>query len=120
LLRQLDQAVEKNRLRNRLGAFAVFLGEGNRAELQKRLQGLAGDMEKGLRHVVLAIDSPDSDSGLKKYPLDKDARVVVLLYARHKVLANHTFREGLTAEGVKTVLKDVAEKFPSAGAKKAG
>jgi hypothetical protein len=112
LLRQLDAAVAKHHANDRLSGFAVVLSDGNLDALKTRLRSLATAKDKELRNIVLAIDSPDRDSGLKTYPLDKDAEVTVLLYSRLKVVANYTFaKDKLTAEGVQTILKDVEGKL---------
>jgi hypothetical protein len=113
LLKQLDDAVGRHQ-KAQLGSFAVFLNEAvakeePRAELVKRLQDLASGL--GLKHVTLALDGA---AGPKGYQIPKEADVTVLLYVKHKVVANHAFeKDGLTEKDVQAIGAEV-EKLLSA------
>jgi len=86
LIKQLDAATAKNAGKN-MGSFVVFLTDK---------EGLGDELKKvatteNLKNTVLAIDNP---GGPEKYYVAKDADVTVVLYSRHNVIANHTFRAG--------------------------
>lgn len=113
LLKQLDDAVGRHQ-KAQLGSFAVFLNdevakEEPREELVKRLQDLANGL--GLKHVTLALDSA---AGPKGYQIPKEADVTVLLYVKHKVLANHAFgKDGLTEKDVQAIVAEVEKLVPA-------
>lgn len=114
LLKGLDAAVEKHQAAE-LGAFVVFLSDDandleRRQALVQKLQDLAKQLE--LKHVVLAIDAPD---GPKGYDLSKEADVTVLLYVKHKILANHAYgKDGLTDKDVAAILAETEKLLPPA------
>jgi hypothetical protein len=100
LIKQLDGATAKNAAVN-MGSFVVFLTDK---------EGMADELKKvaataNLKHTVLAIDNP---SGPEKYNVAKDADITVVLYSRHDVMANHTFRAGqLNDEAISKIMANV-------------
>jgi hypothetical protein len=85
----------------RLRAVVVMLSDDE--GLETRLKGLA--KKQAIRNVSLAIMNP---AGPPKYNLAKMADVTILLYKRHKVVANHAFKKGdLTGAAVDAVIADV-------------
>jgi hypothetical protein len=126
LLRKLDEAVSRHEADEALNACAIFLspdaqnsadnaGEQDpmkivaealaRNALAKRLEERA---EK-LKHVVVAYFPL---AGPKDYKINPKAEVTVLVYKKHKVLANFAFPEGkMTADDVTRITKSVDETF---------
>jgi hypothetical protein len=105
LIQQLDTATAKNRDKN-MGSFVVFLSD--KEGLADQLKKVAGDAK--LQHTVLAIDNP---AGPEKYNVARDADVTVVLYSRHNVLANHTFRKGqLNDAAITRIMSDVPKILP--------
>src|SRR5262249_47039796 len=86
LVKKIDEATGKNSSCH-MGSFVVFCSDDE--GLEKKLKSLA-DKEK-LSKTVLSIDNP---TGPQKYKIAKDAEVTVVLYNKHKVEANHTFKKG--------------------------
>ncbi len=100
LIKQLDAATAKNSEQN-MGSFVVFLSD--KEGLADQLKSVAKSAK--LQQTVLAIDNP---SGPQKYDVSKDADVTVVLYSRHDVLANHTFRKGqLNDQAIQKILADM-------------
>jgi uncharacterized protein YbaA (DUF1428 family) len=105
LIRQLDAATAKNSDKN-MGSFVVFLSD--KEGLADQLKKVAADAK--LQHTVLAIDNP---AGPEKYNVARDADVTVVLYSRHNVLANHTFRKGQFNDAAITrIMNDVPKILP--------
>ena len=105
LICQLDAATGKNGEKN-MGSFVVFLTD--KEGLADQLKTVA--KESNLKHTVLAIDNP---AGPEKYSVAKDADVTVILYSRHNVIANHTFRQGqLNDAAIAQIMKDVPKILP--------
>jgi hypothetical protein len=100
LIQKLDTATAKNRDQS-MGSFVVFLSDSE--SLPDQLKKVATDAK--IQHTVLAIDNP---AGPDNYKVSRDAEVTVVLYSRHNVLANHTFRKGqLNDTAIDRILKDV-------------
>jgi hypothetical protein len=103
LLQRLDAAVEKHQ-GTRLHAAAVLLNEDYAKEDPRRK--LIADAEQfaaqaGLKRVGVAVYDAD---GPKDYNLNRDAGVTVLLYRKHKVLANYAFpKDGLKDADVSAI-----------------
>ena len=105
LIKQLDAATAKNTSKH-MGSFIVFLSD--KEGLADQLKKVAADAK--LQHTVLAIDNP---AGPEKYNVARDAEVTVVLYSRHNVLANHTFRKGqLNEAAITRILNDVPKILP--------
>jgi uncharacterized protein YbaA (DUF1428 family) len=105
LIHQLDAATAKNSDKN-MGSFVVFLSD--KEGMADQLKKVAADAK--LQHTVLAIDNP---AGPEKYNVARDAEVTVVLYSRHNVLANHTFRKGqLNDAAITRIMSDVPKILP--------
>jgi hypothetical protein len=112
LLTKLDATIEKNP-NARLHAGVIFLtddlpdvvtNDDKREELTPKIE----DLGKGLKHVVLALDSKKY---LDKYDLG-DAAVTVILYNKLKIVAVHSLTKGkLDDQAVNQVLAEVADKL---------
>src|SRR2546421_496215 len=92
LLKKLDNLIDKNP-NTRLAGFAVFLSstlkdvareDDQREKLTKKVEDLF--KVGGVKHIVLALDTPKK---LVKWPLDKEADVIVVLYNEYRTLAVH-------------------------------
>jgi len=124
LLKKLDNLIDKNP-NTRMAGFVVFLSgtlkdvardDDQREKLSKKVEDLfkAGS---GLQHLVLALDTPKK---LAKWPLDKDADIIVVLYNEYRTVAVHNLtweqlkpppgKEALS-EKVKEILDEVRRKF---------
>jgi hypothetical protein len=98
LFQKLDASVEKDS-KSQLRGFGVFFGG---PELAQKVVALA--KTKDLKNISLAIDQPDSASGIKRYKLP-DAAVTVVLYHNHKIA--HVIKlakDGLTEEAIDKVI----------------
>jgi hypothetical protein len=105
LLQKLDEAV--GRYKNaelRAGVIVLnddFTNEQTRKDLLQKLEASAKD----LKNVVIAVDGA---AGPDNYKLSKDAEATVLLYNKHKVLANLAFaKDKFTDKDVETILAAV-------------
>jgi hypothetical protein len=102
LLLKLDETVGKNQA-SEFRSFAVFLrqdyaAEETRQDLVKNLENVAKD----LKQVILCVGGAE---GPEKYNINKDAEVTVLLYYKHKVVANFAFeKEKLTDKDVAAIV----------------
>jgi hypothetical protein len=106
LIAQLDKATAKHKDQS-LGSFVVFLSEEE--GLDKRLAEAA--KQRGLKHTVLAIDSPVGPDGFK---VAKAAAVTVVLYRDFDVQANHAFRTGeLTDQRIEQIVADIRKIVPA-------
>jgi len=109
LLQKLDEAVDKFH-NARLKGFAVFLSEDyakeeNRKEVLARMDEVVKKAD--LKHVVVAVDGP---TGPEAYHLNKDVDVTVILYEKHKVVANFAFlKDKLNAQDTNAILTAVAK-----------
>jgi len=105
LVKKIDEATAKNS-GARMGSFVVFCSDDE--GLEKKLKELAD--KEGLKNIVLSIDNP---SGPPKYKVAKEADVTVVLYNKHKVEANYTFKKGeLDDKGIEKVLGDIKKIVP--------
>jgi hypothetical protein len=88
LLQKVDAALERQR-GARLHGFAVILSDDfAKEESRKKLIKDVTEWATEFKRVVVSVDGP---SGPEKYNLNKDADLTVLLYCKHKVLANFAF-----------------------------
>jgi len=100
LLARLDAQTVKHSSQE-MGSFAVFIGD--ESALEPQLKEVAEKQK--LKKLVLAINIPPIPD---EYKLAPDAEVTVMLYSRHKVLANHAFRKGeLDGQAVERILADL-------------
>jgi hypothetical protein len=105
LIKQLDAATAKNSDKN-MGSFVVFLSD--KEDLANQLKKVARDAN--VKHTVLAIDNP---AGPEKYDVSRDADVTVVLYSRHNVIANHSFRKGeLNDTAIGKIMANVPKILP--------
>jgi hypothetical protein len=108
-LQKLDETVGKYQ-DVRLKAFTVFLSEDYaKPETRKQAVARVDDIAKkaDLKYVVLAVDGP---SGPEAYHLSKTADVTVILYEKHKVIANFAFaKDKLGDADIETILAVVAK-----------
>jgi hypothetical protein len=121
LLKKLDAASQKY-ADYRLGSAAIFISEARDAELDnlcKQLKELAEKME--LKQLVLAVistapeqkDFAPAQAALKEYTLSPDADLTVLLFHRHKVVANYAFaRDKLTDKDVDAIVAQAIKMVP--------
>jgi Fe-S oxidoreductase len=95
MMKKLDAEVGKVG-QEKMGAAVIFLSaEDNIKETAKQL------IEKaGVKNVCVAVDGPE---GPKGYQIAKDADVTVILYKKHKVVANHAFEKFCSACAEKVV-----------------
>ncbi len=125
LLKKVDEAVERHQA-SYLNSFVIFLTPEARssitekkeedteklvteavarAKLTERLTPLANS----LNHVVVGFFPAEN---LKGWDIAKQPGVTVMVYAKHKVLANHAFAEGkLKSAEVEQVIKGVDALF---------
>jgi hypothetical protein len=105
LFQKLDETIDRHR-NSELCAGAVVLNddfamEQARKDLVRKWEGLTKD----LKHVLVAVDGP---AGPEAYKINKDADVTILLYNRHKVLANFAFaRDKFTDKDVNAIMAAV-------------
>jgi hypothetical protein len=106
LVGKLDAAATTHR-KQELGSFVVFLNE--REGMDKQLAETA--KKSALKHVVLSIDDP---AGPEDFKVTKDADVIVVLYVKHEVKANHAFRKGeLNDKAIEKILADLPKIVPA-------
>jgi hypothetical protein len=111
LVKKIDQATADNK-GCRMGSFVVLLNDDE--SLEKQLKELA-DKEK-LQKVVLTIDNK---AGPASWKIAKDADVTVILYTKHSVKANYSFKKGeLKDADVDKIVADVAKIVPDKKDKK--
>jgi hypothetical protein len=106
LIKAVDASTAKHQDVN-MGSFVVFLSD--KEALPKALKDMS-EKEK-LQYTVLAVDNPAGPEG---YNVAKDASITVVLYYRHTVAANHTFRSAadLNDKAVQQIISDVAKIQP--------
>jgi len=106
LIKQVDASTAKHQDVN-MGSFVVFLSD--KESLPKSLKDLS-EKEK-IQHTVLAVDNPAGPEG---YNVAKDASITVVLYYRHTVAANHTFRSAsdLNDKAIQQIVSDVSKIQP--------
>ncbi len=112
LLKQLDDAVQKNRA-SRLRAFAVFLrlkddflNDDDRIPQARAIEQFA--TKTAIAETPLALDLGDSKR-TKDWNIGADDQVVVIVYQNHKVRARFAFtaEKPLDDAGVQAVLAEV-------------
>src|SRR5262245_23178863 len=100
LVKKIDAATDANKDKQ-MCSFVVFCSDAE--GLKDKLEGLAEKQK--LKHCVLSIDNP---AGPKGYMVARDADVTVVLYVRHEVKANHTFKKGqLNEKAIEKILADI-------------
>ncbi len=127
LLAVIDERIEKNLTRVRIGCTAVFLtdkltdvtgtadtpkvnadNDDLREKFTKELQDLANGEPK-LRNVVVALDHKDD---LKKYALDDNKFVTVVLYNKLKIVAVYALTKNeLNEKAVGEINDGITEKL---------
>ncbi|MCZ2340373.1 MAG: hypothetical protein LC104_01090 [Bacteroidales bacterium] len=102
LIQELDAATAKNSACE-MGSYVVFLSDEEK--LEAKLKELV--TEKGLKKIVLSIDTP---TGPAKYKISKDADVTVVLYTERSTKVNHAFKKGeLDTAAIKTIVSEVSK-----------
>jgi hypothetical protein len=108
--RQLIKAVDAATAQHtdcEMGSFVVVLTD-DEDKVGSGLKEFAG--KEKLKKIVLSTDSP---AGPPKYKVSKDADVTVVLYTKHEVKANHTFKKGeLKEKDIATIVSDVSKIVP--------
>jgi hypothetical protein len=105
LVKKVDEATGKNSSCS-MGSFVVFCSDDE--GLEKKLKELA-EKEK-LSQTILTIDNP---TGPSKYKIAKEAEVTVVLYNKHKVEVNHTFKKGeLNDKAIEKIVADLSKILP--------
>jgi hypothetical protein len=90
-----------------MGSFVVFLNEDK--SLQEQLKGVARDQD--LKRLVLS--TWDDATGPKKYRVNKNADVTVVLYTGMVVKANHAYAKGeLSDKDVDGIVGEVSKILP--------
>ncbi len=106
LIKKVEATVAKNE-KCEMGSFVVFCTDDSQAEGQAK----AFAEKAKLKKVVLSIDSP---AGPRSYKVAKDAEVTVVLYTKHVVKANHSFKKDeLKDADIEKLLKDVKKITPA-------
>jgi hypothetical protein len=104
LVKKLDKATADSK--GKMGSFVVFCSDDEK--LEEKLKDLA--KKEKINNTILTIDSKKSG------PYDNfaaDADVTVMLYIKHTVKANHTFKKGeLKDKQVETVVEDLSKILP--------
>jgi hypothetical protein len=109
LLKQLDDAVAKNRAVE-LRSIAVFLTSDSKAT-EAKLKELARDASLSDNVPLVIPETPDS---IKPYKIHPDADLTVVLYRRYKVLNNFAFRAGeIQEKDVKAIMASLGKIIPS-------
>jgi hypothetical protein len=99
LVKKVDAANQQQG--DKLRSFVVFLDDEK--GLDTRLKEMAA--KEKIEKTILAIDNP-KDTASEGVP--KEAEVTVVLFVKHKVKVNRSYRKGeLTSDEVEKVLKDL-------------
>jgi hypothetical protein len=112
LLKNLDGAIEKNP-NARLHTGVIFLIDDlmdvvTEDDKREGLTPKIEDLGKGLKHVVLTLDSKKY---LDKYDLG-DAAVTVILYNKMRIVSVHSLTKGkLDEQALNQILAEVADKL---------
>ena len=93
-----------------MGSFVVFVSSDKGLETQ--LKDVARDQE--LRNLILAIwNDSDQPAGPRKYRVNPDADVTVVLYTDLNVKANHAYRKGeLSDKDIDGIAGEVSKILP--------
>ncbi|HVS39982.1 MAG TPA: hypothetical protein VMS17_30770 [Gemmataceae bacterium] len=110
LLKRVDQITGKHKDAD-MGSFVVFVS--NDKSLESQLKDLARDQE--LKNLVLAIwNDPNEQAGPKKYHVNPDADVTVVLYTDLNVKANHAYRKSEFSEkDIDAIAGEVSKILPT-------
>ncbi len=111
LIKRVDQITGKHK-DAQMGSFVVFCQD--REGLRDELKAMARDQE--LKNLVLSIwmqpKSADAPNPIRKYRVNPEADVTVVLYTDNKVKANYAFRKGeLTDKDVDAIVAAVPGKI---------
>lgn len=87
LVKKLDASVSDHK-KARLGAFVVFLTEGEQGAEEAVKEFMKAT---GVKNVSLAIDNP---AGPKGYDISKEAEVTVVYYTKREIKVNHAYAAG--------------------------
>src|SRR5262249_39333980 len=97
LVKKLDEATGKNAA-CKMGSFVVFCSDDE--ALEKKLKELAA--KEKLKHIIFTLENA---SGPPDYKFAKDSDITVVLYVKHDVKANYTFKKGeMTAKDVDKII----------------
>jgi hypothetical protein len=109
LLKRVDQIAGKHQDAE-MGSFVVFVSEDG--GLESQLKDLARDQE--LKNLILAIwNDTDQPAGPRKYRVNPDADVTVVLYTDLSVKANHAYaKDGLTDKEIDVIASEVSKILP--------
>ena len=109
LLKRVDQVTGKHKDAE-MGSFVVFLSSDK--GLESQLKDMARDQE--LKNIVLSIwNESDQPSGPKKYHVNPEADVTVVLYTDLYVKANHAYHKGeLTEKDIDAITGEVSKILP--------
>jgi hypothetical protein len=106
LIKRVDQATAKHK-DDEMGSFVVFCNDDK--GLQTQLKDMARDQD--LKHLILS--TWDDAAGPKKYRVNKDADVTVVLYTGLVVKANHAYSKGeLSDKDVDGIVGEVSKILP--------
>jgi hypothetical protein len=103
LIKKIDAATAKNKDAE-MGSFVVFLND--KEGLDKQLTDLA--KAENLQQTILAVDNAAGPEG---YNVAQDASVTVVLYRKHTVIVNQSFRSpgDLTDTVIDGIVGDVSK-----------
>lgn len=109
LIKRVDQITSKHKDAE-MGSFVVFCSDDK--GLQDQLKSMARDQE--LKNLILSIwNESDEPTGPKKYRVNKDADVTVVLYTDLMVKSNHAYRKGtLTEKDIDAIVGEVSKILP--------
>jgi len=106
LVKKIDAETASNK-KAKMGSFVVFMSDDEK--LGDALKNLA--TKESIKQTILTIDNP---AGPKSYNVAKDADVTVVLYYKHKVMANYAFKKGeLNDAAITKILADVPKILPT-------
>lgn len=109
LLKRVDQITGKHKDAD-MGSFVVFVSSDK--GLESQLKDVARDQE--LKNLILAIwNEGDQPAGPRKYRVNPDAAVTVVLYTDLNVKANHAYRKGeLSDKDIDGIAGEVSKILP--------
>ena len=105
LLQKLDEAVERYKNAELRAGVIVLNDDFDKEQTRKDLLQKLEASSKDLKHVVIAVDGA---AGPENYKIRKDADVTVVVYNKHKVLANFAFaRDQFSDKDVNAIMAAV-------------
>jgi len=105
LVRKLDEALDRNKNVELRAGVVILNDDAAKEESRKELVRKLEASTKELKHVLVAVDVA---AGPEKYKVNKDADVTVLIYEKHKILANSAFaKDKLTDNDVTSIMATV-------------